>query len=167
MAFIQVIKRDSLTYMPVAFRQQRAGAFLSGLGSGEYAFHTAVHLLKPHDLAPEYAPQPFVIAANQEELSVFNDMGEVIVGGVAHISEIYGGRAVAPGSIHPPTESGIFVPFSGRLDHKVGEAPVQDGIECVDVNLVEAPCGFAVRFKKSVGGIRVSERCRRRIRHRQ
>ena len=46
---------------------------------------------------------------------------------------------------------------SGRLNHKVGEAPVQYGIKGIDVDLVEALCRFAIRFKKRVGVIRVVE----------
>lgn len=75
-------------------------------------------------------------------------MGKIIVGSVTHISEIYGGGSIAPGSIHHPAESDIFVPLPGRLDHKVGEAPVQYGIEGIDMDLVEVLCRFAIRFKK-------------------
>lgn len=131
--------------------------FLFRLCPGEYAFNAAVHLLKPPNLAPEYASQPFVIAADEEELFVLNDMGKIIVGSVTHISEIYGGGSIAPGSIHHPAESDIFVPLPGRLDHKVGEAPVQYGIEGIDMDLVEALCRFAIRFKKRVDVIRVVE----------
>ena len=105
----------------------------------------------------EYATQPFVSAADKEELPVLNDMGEIIEGSVTHIGEICGGWPIAPGSIHHPAESGIFVPLPGRLDHNVGEAPVQYGIESIDVNLVEAPCRFASLFKESAGVIRVAE----------
>lgn len=82
--------------MPVSSRQQGTGSFLFGLGTGEYALDTAVRLPKSIGTAPEYAAQPFVIAADKEELSVFNDMGEVIIGSVAHISEIYGGGPLLP-----------------------------------------------------------------------
>ena len=88
---IQVVKRDSLAYIPVALRQQRAGVFLFRPGPGEDALDMAVHLLKPVDTASEYASQLFVIAADEEELPVLDDMGKVIVGSVAHIGKIYGG----------------------------------------------------------------------------
>ena len=51
----------------------------------------------------------------------------------------------------------VFIPFSARLYHKIGEPPVNDGIECIDVHLVEATGGFTIRFKKSAGVVRVAE----------
>ena len=84
-------------------------------------------------------------------------MGKVIVGSEAHIGEIYGGRAVAFGSINHLTKSGIFVPLPAGLDHEVGEPAVEDGIKSIDVDLVEAPCRFAIGFKEGVGVIRITE----------
>ena len=73
---IQVVKRDSLAYIPVAFRQQRAGVFLFRPDPGEDALDMAVHLLEPVGTASEYAFKPFVIAADEEELPVLDDMGD-------------------------------------------------------------------------------------------
>ena len=143
--------------MPVAFRQQRAGALLFRLGPGEYAFDAAVHFLKSVGTASEYTFHPFVIAADQEELPVLDDMGKVIVGSVAHIGKIYGGGGTFPGSIDHLAESGIFTPLSAGLDHEVGEPAIKDGIKSIDVNLVEAPCGFSVRLEESVWIIRIAE----------
>ena len=84
-------------------------------------------------------------------------MGKVIIGSVTHIGKIYGGGAAFPGSIDHLAESGIFIPFSAGLDHEVGEPAVQDGIKGIDVDLVEALCGFTVWFKESVRIIRVAE----------
>ena len=43
-------------------------------------------------------------------------------------------------SINHFTESGVSVVFPGRLNYKVGEPSVEDRIENVDVDLVEASC---------------------------
>lgn len=66
-------------------------------------------------------------------------MYEAVVRSIAHIGKINGERTVFSGIINHLTEGGIFVSPSGRLDHKVGEAPVEKGVECIDVNLVKAP----------------------------
>ena len=89
-------------------------------------------------------------------------MSEVVVRSIAHVSKIYDRASIFPGGVNHLAERRIFVPFSGRLDHEIGKAPVEDGVKGINVDLVKAPCGFAVRLKKSVGIVRVSENVNRR-----
>ena len=78
-------------------------------------------------------------------------MSEVVVRSIAHVSKIYDRAGIFPGGVNHLAERRIFVPFSGRLDHEIGKAPVEDGVKGINVELVKAPCGFAVRLKKVSG----------------
>lgn len=84
-------------------------------------------------------------------------MGEVVVGSVAHICKIDGGRFVAIGSIDHVAKCGILITFSAWLYQKIGEPPVKDRIECVNMNLIEATGGLAVWLKESIRIIRITE----------
>ncbi|MCI6553250.1 MAG: hypothetical protein MR430_06940 [Lachnospiraceae bacterium] len=80
-------------------------------------------------------------------------MSEVVVGGIPHIRKIYCRDTIVPGSINHLAECGILVLFSAGPDHRVCEPPVKDGAKSVDMDLIEASGGLAVRLKKVSGSL--------------
>ena len=117
----------------------------------------AVNFFKAFCRAAKNAIQPLIVTPDNEELAVLNDMGEVVIGSVAHVCEIDGGRFVATGSIDHVAKCGILITFSAWLYHEIGEPPVEDRIERVDMNLIEAAGGLAVWLKESIRIIRITE----------
>ena len=104
---------------------------------------------------PQDPFEPLVVTADDEELPVLYDMGEVVVGSVAHVSEIDRRRAAGACGIDQLAECAIFIPFPRRLYHKIGEPPVEDGVKSVDMDLIEPARGLAVRLKIGVRIVRV------------
>ena len=100
-----------------------------------------VHLLNTFQAGSENPFRLFIGAADQEILSVFNDMGEIVIGCITPVANIDGQTAVVCGIDHP-AEGAVFIAFPARLDDKVGEAPVQNGVAGVYVSLVIALRGF-------------------------
>ena len=84
-------------------------------------------------------------------------MGEVVVRGVAHVCKINGWPAVAASGINHFTKGGILVVFSARLDNEIGKPPVEDRIECVDMNLVKAELRLSVWLEESIRIVRIAE----------
>ena len=97
-----------------------------------------INFLKILNGAPKDAFKTLIVTSDQEILAVFDNVCEVVVRGISHVCEIYRRRAICSCGINHVAECGILVAFSAGLDHKVGEPPVKNGIESVDVNLVKA-----------------------------
>ena len=135
---INVIHGDGAAYMPVTFSQRRSGSLLCGLGSGKYTLNTAVHFPQAVNQMPEDAFESLVIAADEEELSVFYDMCKIIIRGIAHISKIYRRRAAPGCRVDHLTECSVFIAFPARLDHEVRESPVKNRVKGIDMDLIEA-----------------------------
>ena len=92
----------------------------------------------------------------QEKLPLFDHMCKVIIGGIAPVSQI-NGRGVVLRMVNHLAESAVFVPFTGRLDHKVSKFFIQDGKESIDMDLVEAAWGLPIWPEESIRIVGVPE----------
>ncbi len=84
-------------------------------------------------------------------------MGKAIIGGIAHVGKINCFGASRACGIDHMAESGKFITFSSRLYDKVSKSSIKNRIKSIDMDLVKSPCGFPVRFKKSIRIVRVSK----------
>lgn len=85
-----------------------------------------------------------VITPNLEELVKLNDMHKIIIGYIPQVGKTDGLRTVVHDDIHHLAECSIPIPLPAGLDNKVNEPPVQDGIEGIDLYLIEAPLKHVV-----------------------
>lgn len=88
---------------------------------------------------------------------MLNDMGEIVVGSVTHVCKIDGRRFVAVGSIDHLAKCGILIAFSAWLYREIGKSPVEDRVERVDMELIEAAGRLAVWLKESSGITGITE----------
>ena len=78
------------------------------------------------------------------------NVSEVVVRSEAHVRKIDGGWFVAADSIDHLAKCGILITFSAWLYHEIGEPPVEDRVERVDMDLIEATGRLAVWLKESI-----------------
>lgn len=100
-----------------------------------------IHLPYTFQAVPENPFRLPVRAADQEILAVFNDMGEIVIGCIAPVTNIDDRTSTACGIDHL-AEGAVFIAFPARLDDKVSEASVQDGVTGIYVDLVISFRGF-------------------------
>lgn len=100
-----------------------------------------VHLLNPFKAEAENPFRLFIGAADQEILSVFNDMGEIVIGCITPVTKIDDQTAVVCGIDHL-AEGAVLIAFPARLYDKVSEMSVKNGVTGVYVSLVIALRGF-------------------------
>ena len=100
-----------------------------------------VHLPDAFQAETEDPFRFFVSAEDQEILSVFNDMGEIVIGCIAPVTNIDSQTAVVCGINHL-AECAVFIAFPARLDDKVSEVSVKNGVTGVYVSQIIALGGF-------------------------
>ncbi|GAA6410404.1 hypothetical protein K040078D81_45210 [Blautia hominis] len=88
----------------------------------------------------EHPCRLFIGAADQEELSIFNDMRKTVIRSIPSVTKIDRGGILWVGSIHHFRKGTIFIALASRLNEKVCKSPVKDRIKGIDVDLVKPSC---------------------------
>lgn len=97
-----------------------------------------------------------ICTADKEELPVFYDMGKIIIGSITPVTDIDIG-SVRLCTVNHLAKGTVLIAFACRLDEQVNELFIMDGKHGIDMDLVEAFCGFTIWFKKSILVIWVSK----------
>ncbi len=160
----EVIHRDTAAYMAISFREFRMRPFLFWLGPGEDSLHMHVQCFHPIQAAPKDAFGFCIRAADEEILSVFHDMGKIIIWRIAPVTNIDSrGAAGWTGAcgVYHLAEGAVFIVLASRLDDDIGIAFIQDGVAGVDVSLIIAPRGWLAGFVKGVRIMGITENIQR------
>lgn len=75
-------------------------------------------------------------------------MGKIMIGCIASVAEIDCGIRFRISSIDHFAKRAVFISFPARLNYKVSESPIKNGIQSIDMYLVKPFCRLAIRLKK-------------------